>query len=271
MKLTVDQLSTTIEQKSIIDQITMFVESGQFVGIIGPNGSGKSTLLKTIYRILRPNAGLVSLNNEDILKFSHKEFARSMAVVAQEGSAPFDFTVEEIVLMGRSPHKRFFERDTLEDAYFTRTALVKVGLEGYSDRSFSTLSGGEKQRVLIARALVQKASFLILDEPTNHLDIHHQLHILDIIRKLGVSTLAAIHDLNLAAAYCDVIYVINEGEIVKHGTPSEVVTRSMLKEIFKVDCTVTTHPITGKLQISYVSEGMYKGSTLSQTPDTTVG
>ncbi|MEC2073880.1 ABC transporter ATP-binding protein [Alkalihalophilus marmarensis] len=256
MMLSVSKLTTTIEHKDIIHQVSMHIESGKFVGLIGPNGSGKSTLLKTIYRIYEPRAGLVTMNGQDISTLTHKELARRMAVVAQEGSAPFDFTVEEIVLMGRNPHKRFFEGDTREDSYNTNQALVKVGLEGYSNRSFSTLSGGEKQRVLIARAFVQKANVLILDEPTNHLDIQHQLHILDVVKSLNVSTLAAIHDLNLAAAYCDIIYVINGGEMVKQGSPSEVLTGDLVKEIFQVDCTITTHPMTGKVQISYISDGM---------------
>src|SRR5690606_35184596 len=134
----VSQLTTTIEHKDIIHQVSMHIESGKFVGLIGPNGSGKSTLLKTIYRIFEPRAGLVALDEKDISTLTHKELARRMAVVAQESSVPFDFTVEEIVLMGRSPHKRFFEEDTSEDSYITNQALVKVGLEGYSNRSFST-------------------------------------------------------------------------------------------------------------------------------------
>ncbi|MFC0560242.1 heme ABC transporter ATP-binding protein [Halalkalibacter alkalisediminis] len=257
MKLEVERLTTVIEEKNIIEDITMHVETGQFVGIIGPNGSGKSTLLKTIYRILRPKAGLVSLNEREINSLSHREFAKKIAVVSQEGSVPFDFTVEEIVIMGRSPHKRFFERDTFEDNKIVHSALVKVGLENYKYRSFSTLSGGEKQRVLIARALVQETTFLILDEPTNHLDIHHQLQILDIVKSLKVSVLAALHDLNLAAAYCDVLFVVDNGRIVASGSPEEVITKTMLKEIFQVECTVTAHPDTGKVQILYVSDGMF--------------
>lgn len=264
MNLTVEQITTTIEQKKIIEDITMHVQSGQFVGIIGPNGSGKSTLLKTIYRVLRPHAGVVSINERDIYKLTHKEFARNAAVVAQEASVPFDFTVNEIVLMGRSPHKRFFESDTGEDTNNVRAALEKVGLVDYSDRRFSTLSGGEKQRVLIARALVQETSLLILDEPTNNLDIHHQLHILDIVRNLKVSVLAVLHDLNLAASYCDVLYVVDDGKIVRNGTPEEVITKSMLKEVFKVKCTVTTHPSTGKIQILYVSDGMFASNEYPQ-------
>lgn len=265
MKLTVEQVTTVIEQKNIIEDITMQVKDGQFVGIIGPNGSGKSTLLKTIYRVLRQQQGFISLDDHEVTKLSHKEFARNMAVVAQESSVPFDFTVKEIVLMGRNPHKRFFEGDSVEDVATVRDALVRVGLENHAERSFSTLSGGEKQRVQIARALVQETSFLVLDEPTNNLDIHHQLQILDIVRNLKVSVLTALHDLNLAAAYCDALYVVKGGKIVKNGTPEEVITKTMLKEVFQVDCTVTTHPQTGKLQILYVSAGMFRSSESNQT------
>ncbi len=264
MRLTVDKITTEIDQKKIIKEISIDVQSGHFVGVIGPNGSGKSTLLKTIYRIFRPYSGIVSLGEHDIYKLSHQEFAKKMAVVSQERSVPYDFTVKEIVLMGRSPHKRFYERDTVKDVEIVKASLEKVGLQAFSERSFSTLSGGEKQRVIIARALAQQTSFLILDEPTNHLDIHHQLQMLDIVRSLHVTVLAALHDLNLAAAYCDSIYVVKDGNIVANGAPEEVITKSMLKEVFQVECTVTTHPKTGKVQILYTSDGMLSSAKHAQ-------
>jgi iron complex transport system ATP-binding protein len=256
MKLKVEELTTTIDQKKIIESVNLCIQEGDFVGIIGPNGSGKSTLLKTIYRILEPDAGLISLDQENIQQLSHRVFSQRLAVVSQEGSVPFDFSVKEIVLMGRSPHKNYFERETAQDLEKTSEALSKVGLTGYEERSFPTLSGGEKQRVLIARAFAQDASFLVLDEPTNHLDIHHQLHMLDVIRASNVTILTALHDLNLAAAYCDKLFVMKDGNLVTNGTPKQVLTEELLQDVFQVKAKVLSHPETNKVHLMYISDGM---------------
>ena len=161
-----------------------------------------------------------------------------MGVVAQHNYYNFDFSVREVVLMGRSPHKKALERDNAEDYAIVAEALEKVGMAGFAARSFSTLSGGEQQRVILARALAQQTPCLILDEPTNHLDITHQLQLLKIVKQLDVTVISAIHDLNIAAMFCDRLYVLKNGEIVAEGTPREVLTRKLIREIYEVESDI---------------------------------
>ena len=237
-----------------VDHVSMNVEKGEFVGVIGPNGSGKSTLLKCIYRALRPEAGSISLCGEDVLSMSYRQSALRMAVVGQEHDIPFDFTVEEIAAMGRSPHKRMFDIDGREDRQIVADALKKLGMEELSGRSFRSLSGGEKQRVLIARALVQESDLFILDEPTNHLDIGYQLQILELVKGLGITVLAAIHDLNLAALYCDRLYVMKDGKLVLEGRPEEVLTPEEIYRVYGVRSLVERNRMTGKSSITFLPE-----------------
>ena len=251
MTLHVHEVGWSVDAQRIIDDIRLSVETGAFVGLLGPNGSGKSTLLRCIYRSLKPDAGTISLDGADLLAMPPREVARRMAVVLQETPIQFDFTVQEMVLMGRTPHKSAFDADTSDDWEIVADALAQVNMLGFNERSFGTLSGGEKQRVLIARALAQQSQFLVLDEPTNHLDIRYQLEILDIVRELRVTTLAALHDLNLAALYCDRLYVLSEGRVVASGAPDEVVTADLIYEVYGVRVDVATDPRTGRTHITY--------------------
>ncbi|MDU7537312.1 MAG: ABC transporter ATP-binding protein, partial [Peptostreptococcaceae bacterium] len=171
LKLQINNLKFSIDNEEILKDISFDIKNGAFVGIIGPNGSGKSTLLKNIYRVYKPSSGKIILDERVLSKLKEKECAQKIAVLAQESNTYFDFTVEQIVKMGRYPYKSIFEDYSKEDLQIVRQTLQKVGLENDMNRTFSKLSGGEKQRALIARALVQNADFLILDEPTNHLDI----------------------------------------------------------------------------------------------------
>lgn len=237
--------------RKILDSVGLHARPGDFVGIIGPNGSGKSSLLRCIYRALRPDAGSVLLNGRNVLEMKAQETASKMAVVLQETSTEFDFTVLEIVLMGRHPHKRAMEGFTQRDLSLAQEALQKVGMLGMQTRPFTTLSGGEKQRTLVARALAQRTRFLILDEPTNHLDIRYALEILDMVKKLGVTTIAVLHDLNFAAAFCDHLYVLHKGRVRAHGRPEEVLTSGLLKDVFEVGALVGHHSITGTLSIVF--------------------
>lgn len=237
--------------RKILDSVELHARPGDFVGIIGPNGSGKSSLLRCIYRALRPDAGSVLLNGRNVLEMKAQEAASKMAVVLQETSTEFDFTVLEIVLMGRHPHKRAMEGFTQKDLSLAQEALQKVGMLGMQTRPFTTLSGGEKQRTLVARALAQRTRFLILDEPTNHLDIRYALEILDMVKKLGVTTIAVLHDLNFAAAFCDHLYVLHKGRVRAHGRPEKVLTSELLKEVFEVGALVGHHSITGRLSIVF--------------------
>jgi iron complex transport system ATP-binding protein len=253
-RLQINKVSFSYTDAKTISDITLNVNRGEFIGLIGPNGSGKSTVLKNIYRALSPEEGNVLLDGGDLFALSHREAAQKIGVVGQENEAPFDFLVEEIVAMGRSPYKRLFEADTKEDAAIVRHALEHLGMEHMAKRSFQRLSGGEKQRALIARVIAQETDFLILDEPANHLDIRYQLQIFDFVRRLGVTVLSAIHDLNMAALYCDRIYVLKQGTMVMEGTPEEVFTPESLFEIYGIHCETAVHPATGKVAITYIPQ-----------------
>jgi iron complex transport system ATP-binding protein len=258
MKLEVKNLCYSYGDGDALKGIDLEVEDGEFVGLIGPNGSGKSTALKNIYRGLKPDSGSILLDGEDLLTMPFKKSALKMAVVGQENEVPFDFMVEEIVAMGRSPHKKLFEIDNEDDKYMVHHALEHLGMENMAKKNYLHLSGGEKQRVLIARAVAQESDFYILDEPTNHLDISYQMQIFDFIRRLNVTVLSAIHDLNMAALYCDRLYVLKNGEIVLAGTPEEVLTEENIMNVYGVRSSVTTNPITGKVSITFLPAGINK-------------
>jgi len=244
-------VSMAILDQKIIDNIDLHVENKKFVGIIGPNGSGKSTLLKCIYRILKPNEGTIFIDNKPLDSFTLKESAKNLAVVSQHNNFSFDFTVKEVVLMGRAPYKRVIERDTQVDFNIAQDSLAKVEMSHYSDRIFSTLSGGEQQRVIVARSLAQKSKCLVLDEPTNHLDIKHQIHLLSLIKTLDITVISALHDLNMAAMYCDYIYVLKDGKIKGYGEPKEILTPNFIREIYEVDSDVINVEPSGKIHIIF--------------------
>jgi len=242
MSLEVIALSVDIDKRRIIDNVSLCVPSGRFVGLLGPNGSGKSTLLKTLYRLRRPTSGQVLLDGRDLLAMSPRAASLRLAVVAQESSAEFDFTVHELVIAGRVPHKTIFAADDADDHEAVSVALARVGCTELAPRSFATLSGGEKQRVLIARAIAQGADHLVLDEPTNHLDIRFQLQILELVAELGITVLAALHDLTLAAMFCDEVYILANGRIAAAGRPSDVITAEVVRDVYGAEVMVFDHP-----------------------------
>ena len=251
-KLYVDNLSFKYDQDPIVTGVHLEVMPGQFVGIVGPNGSGKSTVLKCIYGGLVPQTGEIIIEGKNIREIKHKQRATMMSVVGQENSVPFNFVVREIVAMGRTPHKKLFEPDTEYDHEVVEKAMKQVGILHYADREYSNLSGGEKQRVLIARAIAQETDFVILDEPTNHLDISYQLQVLQTLKDSGLTVLSVIHDLNLAAMFCDDIYVLDGHTMVTHGTAEEVLTEDLIRDVFHVDCAVSANPNTGRSNIMYI-------------------
>jgi iron complex transport system ATP-binding protein len=235
-------------------EVNLRVASGEFVGLIGPNGSGKTSLLRCAYRFTRPATGTVMLDDQDIWQQSPRWYAQRIAVVLQEFPDAFGLTVEEVVAMGRMPHKRLFDGDTLDDRTINRDALTSVGMHGFEEHAFATLSGGEKQRVILARALAQQPRMLILDEPTNHLDPRYQLELLQLVKRLQIGTLASLHDLNLAAAFCDRLYVIDHGRIVASGAPSEVLTVDLLRNVFGVEALIDAHPLAGYPRITWITQ-----------------
>jgi iron complex transport system ATP-binding protein len=245
MSLEINNVSVDIGKRRIVDGVNIEVPDGRFVGLLGPNGSGKSTILKAIYRVLRTSSGQVLLDGADLLSMKPRNVAQRVAVVAQESTVEFDFTVLEMVMIGRTPHKRAFDRDDETDRSVVLGAIERVGCERLINRSFNTLSGGEKQRILIARAVAQGADHLILDEPTNQLDIRYQIEILELVSGLGVTVLAALHDLSLAALFCDTVYLLADGLVVTSGSPETVITTEMVRHAYGADVLVVEHPETG--------------------------
>ncbi len=251
MNVTIADVDVTIDDQPILTGVSMEVSSGHVHGIIGPNGSGKSTLLRAIYRSLRPSAGAVLIDGADLWRqLTARASARRRAVVTQDSAIDFDFSVREVVAMGRAPHKGMFDRDDRRDAAIIDEALDSVGMSWAGSRLVATLSGGERQRVLLARALAQQAPILVLDEPTNHLDVRAQLELLDLVRSLGLTTIAALHDLDHAASVCDAVSVLRRGTVVASGAPLEVLTPAMIRDVFGVRAHIGTHPLTGMLHIA---------------------
>lgn len=250
MEISGDNIKVSFGNANILKDVSIKAKSNKFVGIIGPNGSGKSTFLKCAYRVLKPDEGVVYIDNNELKKLTVKESAKKVAVVAQHNFYNFDFTIEEVVMMGRSPHKRKMERDNSEDYEIVNECLEKVGMTSFKGRNFSTLSGGEQQRIILARALAQKTQCVILDEPTNHLDIKYQLQLLDIVKSLDITVISAIHDLNIAAMYCDYLYAMKDGEVMVEGEPKEVLTPKMIKNLYEVDADVLEDKF-GRLNIVY--------------------
>ena len=253
MNIQTDNIQVSFGSKPILQDISLAIQDKEFVGIIGPNGSGKSTFLKCLYRVLQPNGGKIYFDGSELSSLSHRDTALKMAVVAQHSTVNFDFSVLEMVLMGRSPYKGLLDRDQLDDYEIARHALAQVGLSDFESRNFNTLSGGEQQRVILARALAQRTECLVLDEPTNHLDIKYQLELMTIVKRLDATVVSAIHDLNLAAIYCDRIIGLKDGHIVCSGTPQDVLSSDTIRHIYGVSAMVQTLP-DGRLNIIYNME-----------------
>lgn len=250
MKITTQQLHAVLGNTEILRGIDFEANEGEFVGIIGPNGSGKSTLLRCLYRVLTPSEGAVFLDGKELSSYRVKESAQKLAVVAQHNYYNFEFSVRDVVMMGRAPHKRALDRDTAEDYQIMRQSLKAVGMQEFEERSFSTLSGGEQQRIILARALAQQTPCLILDEPTNHLDIKYQLWLMDIVKNLDCTVISAVHDLNIAAMYCDRLYAMKQGKLIVQGTPHELLTPDLIRELYEVDAEVSIDG-KGQLRIFY--------------------
>ncbi|GAA1456725.1 ABC transporter ATP-binding protein [Nocardiopsis exhalans] len=251
MRLTLHGIGVRLGSSDLLHEAHLDVAPGTVTGLLGPNGSGKSTLLRTVYRAVRPRTGAALLDGEDLWSLPSRQVARSVAVVAQESPAEFDLQVLDVVLMGRTPHKGPFSSDDEHDLTLALDALDRVGADHLAERMVATLSGGERQRVMLARALVQQTPLLVLDEPTNHLDISFQLELLSIVRGLGVTVVVALHDMNLAAAYCDTVSVLAAGRVVAAGEPERVLTPELMLDVFGVRCHRLTHPESGRMVLAF--------------------
>jgi iron complex transport system ATP-binding protein len=250
-RLRVDRLCINLSGRRILNEVSLTAEPGQVVGVIGPNGCGKSTLLRALLRLLRPAAGTVTVDGVDIATMPGKGFARTTAGVLQDATGDFDLRVRDVVAMGRAPHKSLFQGDNASDVDAVTDALALVDASHLIERSFALMSGGERQRVLVARALAQQPRLLVMDEPTNHLDVRHQFDVLALPARLGITAVIALHDLNLAAHYCDVIIVLHNGIQVTAGAPEVILTAELMAEVYGVSASVGPHPETGRPQVTY--------------------
>ncbi len=232
--ISAEDVSFAYDGTLVLDGVGVHARSGEVVGLIGPNGSGKTTLLRTLYAALTPRAGMITVDDRPVGSLGPLEVARRIAVVAQEGAPELPFTVAEMVLLGRSPLRSALQGYTTADHQAAAAALRRVGARELADRVFGTLSGGEKQRVLIARTLAQEADHLLLDEPTNHLDIRYQHEILTLVRTLDVTTVVVLHDLNLAARYCDHLVLLDRGRVACGGPTDAVLVPEVLEPVYGI-------------------------------------
>ncbi|MFT3721283.1 ABC transporter ATP-binding protein [Pseudorhodoferax sp.] len=244
------------QARRIVDGASVALARGECLGLIGPNGSGKSTLLRLLYRALRPTRGAVLLQGLDVRGIAERRFAQQVAVLAQESAPGFETTVAELVMMGRIPHQAPWARDSAQDHAIVREALRQVDALALARRPLAELSGGEKQRVLLARALAQQPQVLLLDEPTNHLDIRHQLELMGLLRRQQLSTIVALHDLNIAAHYCHRLVLMDQGRIAAEGPPAQVLTPAAIRQVYGVAAEVDSHPATGRPRISFIPHAL---------------
>ncbi len=250
--LCVQQVSWHADGQLILDDVSFTIKKGSFTGILGPNGAGKSSLLRCLYRYTKPDSGAVLFNQKDIWQhYAAYQYAQDIAVVLQETPSHFNLTVHDIVALGLIPHKGIFTREQTSDSQKIACAIEQVGLVDKTLQNFEHLSGGEKQRALIARAIVQSPSLLIMDEPTSHLDVRYQIQVMELAKSLGITVIASFHDLNLASAMCDQLLVLNKGKLVEQGTPKEVLTSEMLSSVFGVCAQVSEHTQHQVPHISY--------------------
>jgi iron complex transport system ATP-binding protein len=233
----------------VVKDVTFQLLPGEIVGLIGPNGSGKSTIIKAISRVISTYSGKILLDGKDISKTPRKDLARSLGVVPQMPLLPSAFTAFEIVLMGRNPHLGLLQYEGERELAITWRAMEMTATQSFAERRVGELSGGEIQRLIIARVLTQEPKAILLDEPTANLDIRHQVEILDLIKSLcmenNLTVLAALHDLNIAAQYCDRLILLNNGQVHAQGTPGEVINSQNIEEVYGTEGCVYPHPING--------------------------
>jgi iron complex transport system ATP-binding protein len=235
----------------LVEGVTLMAAPGETLGLVGPNGAGKSSLLRLLYGARRPTAGRVLIDGRDASGLSDARRAQLVAAVPQESPAPFGLTVREVVEAGRTPHARGLLGADPGGRAAVDAALIRMGLTAVAGRAFAALSGGERKRALIARALAQEARALVLDEPVNHLDIRQQLALMALIRDLPVTTIVALHDLELAARYCDRIAMLSHGRLVDCGPPEAVLTRARIAEVFGVGAEIRADRPCGRLRIAF--------------------
>lgn len=252
MTIRAENLVWKIGKKAVIDDVSFEAKPGRMLGLLGPNGSGKTSLLRLIAGLKRPCSGRVLLDEKDINSVARRSVAQRVAFVEQHATTNANLKVMDVVRLGRFPHKSMFSGWTSADETAVQNAIERTGMITKKNDQWQSLSGGEKQRAHIARALAQTPKELILDEPTNHLDVHHQMSLLKLVSALPITSIIALHDLNHAAMFCDELIVMASGKIVAWGTPEEVITESILKQFFSIDARVEPSPYSGRPHIHYL-------------------
>lgn len=254
MSVIAQNLSWGVRRRTIVSDVSLTVAPGETLGLIGPNGSGKSSLLRLLAGLRRPASGQVEIHGRDIAQIPRKALSREVAFVQQSAATDTNVTVADVVRLGRTPHRSALAGWSEADEAAVTEALDRVGMTSRRRQAWQTLSGGERQRVHIARALAQAPQVMFLDEPTNHLDIHHQIEILRMVRDLDLTSIIALHDLNLAAMYCDRIVVLQGGSVCACGTPEEVLTPDLLHDVFRVSAHIDASADAGRPHIRFTAE-----------------
>jgi iron complex transport system ATP-binding protein len=248
--LEIKSLSAKYGEVIALQDISLAVHRGEIVGLIGPNGAGKSTLIKVLSGVLNASAGVVLINQKEINKYTPSQRARALAVVPQARQLGGTFSVEQAVLLGRTAYLGFLGRPGREDLLKTAWAMEKTGVDTLANRKLAEISGGEQQRVLLARALAQDTPVLLLDEPTNHLDLKYQVNLLNLVKRLvkeeGLSVVMAMHDLNQVSGTADRVLLLADGQMKALGSPDEVLTPEIIRKIYQTEIETFTHPKTNK-------------------------
>lgn len=260
MRVLAERVTVSIDDVRVVSDVTLEAPPGSVVALIGPNGSGKSTLLRTVYRALQPDAGRILLDEADVWRLTAKDSALRTAVVLQDDSPEFEFTVREVVELGRVPHRRAFDRMSQDDRAAVTDALSSAGVEHLAHRYVTTLSGGERQRVYLARALAQQTPVLVLDEPTNHLDLLAQTELLQLMASVPATVVVALHDLNLAAAHADRVVVLEQGRVAAVGHPDQVLTPDLVEAVYGVSAEVGFNTLTGRRVLHFGSVSVANGA-----------
>lgn len=257
----IQNLGWKFGDRQILKDINLTIKKGYFYSIIGPNGSGKTTLLRNIAKSLEPTPKSVFVDNIDVTKLSRRNMAKKLSVVPQNTNIEFEFTVTDIVLMGRSPYIGRFQAESSRDLEIAERAMRSTNTWHLRDKPITQISGGERQRVIVARALAQNTDIMLLDEPVSQLDIHHQIELMETIQALikerHITVVSVMHDLNLSAQYSDYIILMNEGKVVCQGTPHDVITEENIKRVYKLYSYIMNNPVTGKPYIMHVRKSDY--------------
>jgi iron complex transport system ATP-binding protein len=272
--LSIENVAFSFEEDPVLNGVSLELETGDFLGLVGPNGSGKTTLLRIVAGLLKPSSGNVRLMGKPLESMGRKELASRLALLPQGVNLPSSFTAWELVLMGRTPYLNFLGQEGADDVEIVERAMKIAHCLHLAGRRADELSGGERQRVLMARALAQQPRVLLLDEPTAHLDLQHQVAVAELVSKLtgeGVTALGVFHDINLAACYCSRLAVLFQGRLVAVGTPDEVLTPELLRDVFEVELCLTTHPGGGPAVLPPHPMGRQKPPTQPQNGAASAG